>query len=69
MTILASIEAEFNAIVADVKSVPEKLEALVGLQSKAQALQALEASVTAIINGPDALDAKVEAILKAVGKL
>lgn len=69
MSIISSIESEFAAIVADARSVPEKLEALIGLHSKAQAVTALEPVLTAIINSGDAVEAKVEAIVRAVGKL
>lgn len=66
----AALEAEFNAIVADVKSVPEKLEALVGLHTKAAAVEALAAPITAIVDNAEMTTAqKVEAILAAVGKL
>lgn len=66
----AALEAEFNAIVADVKSVPEKLEALVGLHTKAAAVEALATPITTIVDNADMTTAqKVEAILAAVGKL
>lgn len=69
MSILSSIEAEFQAIVADARSVPEKLAALVDLHSKSQAVASLEPAITAIVNSGDAVETKVEQILHAVGKL
>jgi hypothetical protein len=69
MSIWAGIESEFNAIVADVKSVPEKLEALVGLHAKAQNLSALESTLTTIVEDTTRAAAdKVTEILAAVGK-
>lgn len=66
----AALEAEFNAIVNDVKSVPEKLEALVGLHSKAQVIAALSTPMTAIIEDTSkATEQKVQEILTLVGKL
>jgi hypothetical protein len=66
----ASLEAEFSAIVNDVKSVPEKLEALVGLHVKATAVAALAAPLTTILeDAAQTTEQKVEAILVAVGKL
>ncbi|MGQ7939125.1 hypothetical protein [Paraburkholderia sp. D1E] len=69
MSIWTGIEAEFNAIVGDVKSVPEKLEALVGLHAKAQTLSTLESSLTTIVEDTTKAAAdKVSEILAAVGK-
>lgn len=66
----ASLEAEFNSIINDVKSIPEKLEALVGLHTKAQAVEALAAPMTAIIEDTSkTTEQKVTEILTAVGKL
>ncbi|MHB9838520.1 hypothetical protein Q8F57_027200 [Paraburkholderia terrae] len=69
MSVLQSIENEFNAIVADARSVPEKLAALVGLHTRAQELQALELSLSAIVEDASKATAdKVSEILHAVGK-
>lgn len=66
----AALEAEFNAIVSDARSVAEKLEALVGLHSKAQAIEALTAPMTTIIeDATKSTEQKVAEILTAVGKL
>lgn len=66
----ASLEAEFAAIVGDVTSIPEKLAALVGLHSKAQAVEALATPMTAIIEDTTKVTAdKVQEILTLVGKL
>ena len=66
----AALEAEFNTIINDVKSIPEKLEALVGLHTKAQAIEALAAPMTAIIEDTSkTTEQKVTEILTAVGKL
>lgn len=70
MSIWAAIENEFNAIIADARSVPEKLAALVDLHGKAQGLSSIESSVTTIIeDASKATEEKVTAIMQAVGKL
>lgn len=70
MSIWTGIESEFNAIVADARSVPEKLAALVELHSKASSLSTLESSVTSIVEDASKATAdKVTEILQAVGKL
>ncbi|WP_321921723.1 hypothetical protein [Burkholderia sp. BCC1998] len=70
MSIWTSIENEFNAIVADARSIPEKLAALVELHSKAQGLSDIENTVTAIVEDAGKATAdKVSEILHAVGKL
>lgn len=69
MSILSSIEAEFATIMGDARSVSEKIEAIVGLQSKKKELDALDAQLTAIISSADPVEVKVEAIARAVGKL
>lgn len=69
MSVLQSIENEFNAIVSDARSVPEKLAALVGLHNRAQELTQLEASITTIVDDSTKATAdKVTEILHAVGK-
>ena len=69
MSVLQSIENEFNAIVQDTRSIPEKLAALVGLHSRAQELTTLEASITAIVDDASKATAdKVTEILHAIGK-
>lgn len=69
MSIWTSVETEFNAIIADARSIPEKLTALVDLHGKAQGLAALESTVTTIIEDTTKATAdKVTEILKAVGK-
>ena len=66
----AALEAEFAAIVNDAKSIPEKLEALVGLHTKAEAVAALSAPMTLIIEDTTkATEQKVQEILALVGKL
>lgn len=66
----AALEAEFAAIVNDAKSIPEKLEALVGLHSKAEAIDALTAPMTLIIeDATKATEQKVQEVLALVGKL
>lgn len=66
----AALEAEFSAIINDAKSIPEKLEALVGLHSKASAIAALTAPMTTIIEDTSkATEQKVQEILSLVGKL
>lgn len=66
----AALEAEFNTIINDVKSVAEKLEALVGLHAKAAAVEALAAPIATIIEDTSkATEQKVTEILTAVGKL
>jgi len=66
----AALEAEFNAIINDVKSVPEKLEALVGLHTKATAVEALAAPMTTVIeDASKTTEVKVTEILTMVGKL
>jgi ribosome biogenesis protein Tsr3 len=70
MSIWAGIESEFSAIVADARSIPEKLAALVELHGKAQSLSAIEASVTSIVEDTTKATAdKVTEIMHAVGKL
>jgi hypothetical protein len=70
MSFWADIEAEFNAVIASADAIPTKLEALVGIQSKAATMTALTNQLTAIVddgtkNTPD----KVTEILTACGKL
>jgi hypothetical protein len=66
----AALEAEFNAIVNDARSIPEKLEALVGLHSKASAVAALAAPMTTIIEDTSkTTEQKVQEILALAGKL
>jgi hypothetical protein len=70
MSIWAAIESEFNSIIADARSVPEKLAALVDLHGKAQGLAGIETAVTTIIEDTTkATEEKVTAIMQAVGKL
>jgi hypothetical protein len=66
----AAIEAEFSAIVNDVKSIPEKLEALVGLHNKSRELDAMIQPMTTIIEDQTkTTQQKVTEILSLVGKL
>jgi hypothetical protein len=66
----AAIEAEFNAIVADARSIPEKLEALIGLHTRSQAVEALATPMTTIIEDASKPTVqKVTEILTMVGKL
>jgi len=66
----AALEAEFNTIINDAKSIGEKLEALVGLHAKVSAVEALAAPMTAIIeDASKTTEQKVTEILTAVGKL
>lgn len=70
MSIWTGIENEFNTIVNDARGIGEKLESLVGLQSKVAELKALEPALTTIVEDASKATAdKVEAILAAVGKL
>lgn len=70
MSFWTDIEAEFNAVIADARSVPEKLEALVGIRNKAADMTALQARITSVIDdGSIATPDKVTVILQAVGKL
>jgi hypothetical protein len=66
----AAIEAEFNAIVADARSIPEKLEALIGLHTKSQAIEALATPLATVIeDASKPTTQKVTEILTMVGKL
>jgi hypothetical protein len=66
----AALEAEFNAIVNDARSVGEKLEALVGLHSKSAELEALATPLATVIeDASKATATKVTEILTMVGKL
>lgn len=66
----AALEAEFNTIIADARSIPEKLEALLGLHTRSQAIDALAVPMTAIIeDASKTTEQKVTEILTAVGKL
>ncbi len=70
MSFWTDIENEFNAVIASADSIPAKLEALVGLQSKAAMITTLTAQVTAIVDdGSKATPDKVTEILTLVGKL
>lgn len=70
MSILSSIESEFSAIMGDARSITEKIEAVVALHGKTQALQAIEPQIAAVLeNASIATADKVEQILKMVGKL
>lgn len=70
MSIWTGIEGEFNAIVSDARSIPEKLAALVDLHGKAQTLSSLESAITTIVDdGTKATADKVQEILQAAGKL
>lgn len=70
MSIWANIESEFNTIIGDARSIPEKLAAMVDLHSKAQSLSTIEGTVTTIVDDATKATAdKVTAILQAVGKL
>lgn len=66
----AALEAEFSAIINDAKTIPEKLEALVGLHTRAQAIEALAAPMTAVIeDASKTTETKVTEILHMVGQL
>jgi hypothetical protein len=69
MSILSSIETEFQTIVNDGRSVAEKLASLVDLHGKAQTLVQLEPQLVQLIESGIPAPEKVEQILKAVGKL
>lgn len=70
MSIWESIESEFNTIVADARSVPEKLASLVDLHGRAQSLASIESTVTSVIEdaGKSTADKVIE-ILHLVVKL
>lgn len=66
----AAIEAEFKSIIEDATSIPEKLESLLHLHTKAQEVEALSAPITTIIEDTSKATAdKVTEILTLVGKL
>ena len=66
----AAFEAEFNAIVADGRSVAEKLESLIGLHAKSATADAFAPALTAIVeDAAKTTEQKVTEILTAVGKL
>lgn len=66
----AALEAEFNSIVNDARSVGEKLEALVGLHTKNAEIEALAAPMATVIEDASKATAiKVTEILTMVGKL
>jgi hypothetical protein len=66
----AALEAEFNAIVADGRSVAEKLESLIGLHSKAATVDSFAPALTTIVEDTTkTTEQKVTEILTAVGKL
>jgi hypothetical protein len=69
MSILSSIETEFQAIVNDGRSVAEKLASLVDLHGRAKALEELEPQLVQLIESGLPSPEKVEQILKMVGKL
>ena len=66
----AALEAEFNSIVADGRSVAEKLESLIGLHAKSAMVDSFAPALTAIVDAFDkTTEQKVTEILMAVGKL
>ena len=66
----AALEAEFNAIVADGRSVAEKLESLIGLHAKSATVDSFALALTAIVeDAAKTTEQKVTDILTAVGKL
>jgi hypothetical protein len=66
----AAFEAEFNSIVADGRSVAEKLESLIGLHAKAATVDSFAPALTAIVeDATKTSEQKVTDILTAVGKL
>ena len=66
----AALEAEFNAIVADGRSVAEKLESLIGLHAKSATVDSFAPALTAILeDAAKTTEQKVTDILTAVGKL
>jgi hypothetical protein len=66
----AALEAEFNAIVADGRSVAEKLESLIGLHAKSATVDSFAPALTAIVeDAAKTTEQKVTDILAAVGKL
>lgn len=70
MSIIQSIETEFSNIAGDSRSIMEKLEAVVGLQTKAKELTELEPLLTSIIEDTSkSTENKVVEILSRVGKL
>ena len=70
MSFWTDIEMEFNAVVASADSIPTKLENLVGIQTRAQQMTALQNQITSILeDGSKATSDKVIEILTAVGKL
>jgi hypothetical protein len=66
----AALEAEFNSIVADGRSVAEKLESLIGLHAKSATVDSFAPALTAIVeDAAKTTEQKVTDILTAVGKL
>jgi hypothetical protein len=66
----AALEAEFNAIVADGRSVAEKLESLIGLHARSATVDSFAPALTTIVeDAAMSSEQKVTAILTAVGKL
>jgi len=66
----AALEAEFNSIVADGRSVAEKLESLIGLHAKSAMVDSFAPALTAIVeDAAKTTEQKVTDILTAVGKL
>jgi hypothetical protein len=70
MSILSSIETEYNTIINDGRSIADKLESLVGLHAKKQELSQLEPQLVSLIeNAGIPTPEKVSQILAMVGKL
>jgi len=66
----AALEAEFNAIVTDGRSIAEKLESLIGLHAKSAVITSYAPALTTIVEDTATnTEQKVTAILTAVGKL
>jgi len=66
----AALEAEFNAIVSDGRSVAEKLESLIGLHAKSATVDSFAPALTAIVeDAAKTTEQKVTDILTAMGKL
>jgi hypothetical protein len=70
MSFWDDVSNEFNNIIQGAESIPAKLEALAGLQTRAQVITSLTAQVSAIIDdGSKTTADKTTQILTLCGKL
>lgn len=70
MSFWTDIEAEYNSVIASADTVAVKLDNLMGIQTRAAQMTALQNQIQAILeDGSKANADKVTEILTAVGKL